>query len=59
MSTATTIQPERILRDLQQLWAQMAKDQAESGGVLRACAMTLITIADESEDPTNVLARRW
>lgn len=49
MSTAT-IQPERILRDLQQLWAQMAADQANSGGVLRACAMTLVVAAEDAAD---------
>lgn len=49
MSTAT-IQPERILRDLQQLWAQMAQDQANSGGVLRACAMTLVVAAEDAAD---------
>jgi len=49
MST-TAVQPERILRDLQQLWAQMAKDQAESGGVLRACAMTLVVAAEDAAD---------
>ena len=47
MSTSTTVQPERILKDLQQLWAQMAVDQADAGGVLRACAMTLVVVAAE------------
>ena len=54
MSTATTIQPERILRDLQQLWAQMAVDQADSGGVLRACAMTLVVVAENAADAERV-----
>jgi len=49
VSTAT-IQPERILHDLQQLWAQMAVDQADSGGVLRACAMTLVVAAEDESD---------
>ena len=54
MSTATTVQPERILKDLQQLWAQLAHDQAESGGVLRACAMTLVVAAEDASDAERV-----
>ena len=53
MSTAT-VQPERILRDLQRLWAQLAQDQAESGGVLRACAMTLVVAAEDASDAGRV-----
>jgi glucose-6-phosphate dehydrogenase assembly protein OpcA len=54
MSTAVTVQPERILKDLQQLWAQMAQDQADSGGVLRACAMTLVVSAKDAADAGHV-----
>jgi glucose-6-phosphate dehydrogenase assembly protein OpcA len=54
MGTATTIQPERILKDLQQLWAQMAVDQADAGGVLRACAMTLVVVAENAADAEHV-----
>ena len=53
MGTAT-VQPERILKDLHELWAQMAKDQAESGGVLRACAMTLVVAAEDSPDADKI-----
>ena len=53
MSTVA-VQPERVLHDLQQLWAQMAKDQAESGGVLRACAMTLVVVAEDAADAERV-----
>jgi glucose-6-phosphate dehydrogenase assembly protein OpcA len=53
MGTAT-VQPERVLRDLQQLWAQMAHDQAESGGVLRACAMTLVVVAEDAGDAARI-----
>jgi glucose-6-phosphate dehydrogenase assembly protein OpcA len=53
MSTVT-VQPERILKDLQQLWAQLAQDQAESGGVLRACAMTLVVAAEDAADADRV-----
>ncbi len=48
--SAVTVQPERILRDLQELWAQLAVDQADSGGVLRACAMTLVVAAQDASD---------
>jgi len=54
MGAATPVQPERILRDLQQLWAQMAVDQADSGGVLRACAMTLVAVAENASDADRV-----
>jgi glucose-6-phosphate dehydrogenase assembly protein OpcA len=54
MATVNTIQPERILKDLQQLWAQMAVDQADSGGVLRACAMTLVVVAENDSDADRV-----
>jgi glucose-6-phosphate dehydrogenase assembly protein OpcA len=54
MVTSTAVQPERILRDLQQLWAQMAVDQADSGGVLRACAMTVVVVAENASDADRV-----
>ncbi|MGH9648653.1 MAG: glucose-6-phosphate dehydrogenase assembly protein OpcA [Bryobacteraceae bacterium] len=54
MSTTAAVQPERILKDLQQLWAQMAVDQADSGGVLRACAMTLVAVAENASDADRV-----
>src|ERR1700676_2709336 len=52
--SSPALQPERVLHDLQQLWAQMAKDQAESGGVLRACAMTLVVAAEDAADAERV-----
>ena len=52
--SAVTVQPERILRDLQDLWAQLAADQADSGGVLRACAMTLVVAAQDAADAERV-----
>ncbi len=53
---STTIQPERVLRELAELWVSLGKesDPAHSSGVLRACAMTLITLVEESEDPSDV-----
>ena len=39
-----TIQPEKVLKDLRELWAQLGREQEDAGGVLRACAMTLVVI---------------
>jgi glucose-6-phosphate dehydrogenase assembly protein OpcA len=56
VEAAVTISPDRILKELSELWVTMGKEgQAESGaaggtGVLRACTMTLIVMAEESED---------
>ncbi len=53
---ATTVQPERILRELAGLWASLAKTENpdKSSGVLRACAMTLIVAAEDASDTLNV-----
>ena len=53
---STTINPERVLRELAELWVTLGKesDPAHSSGVLRACAMTLITLVEELEDPSDV-----
>lgn len=48
---STTINPERILKELSDLWIETAAPSNETGAVLRACAMTMIVIADESDDP--------
>jgi len=50
-----TVSPEQILKELTHLWVSLGKpgdtDTAETAaGVLRACTMTLIVAADESED---------
>jgi glucose-6-phosphate dehydrogenase assembly protein OpcA len=47
-----TIAPDRILKELSELWITMGKEgQAEGGAsVLRACSMTLIVVADEADD---------
>jgi glucose-6-phosphate dehydrogenase assembly protein OpcA len=52
VEAAVTISPDRILKELSELWVTMGKEgQAESGAsVLRACSMTLIVIAEEAED---------
>jgi glucose-6-phosphate dehydrogenase assembly protein OpcA len=48
---AATVSADRILRELADLWVAAGQEQAEGGlGVLRACAMTLIVLAEETED---------
>ena len=47
-----TVSPDRILKELAELWVSMGK-QGEgdaSAGVLRACSMTLLVLAEESDD---------
>jgi len=53
---STTIQPEKILRELSELWVSLGKDadHGQESGVLRACSMTLVTLVEEAEDPTDV-----
>jgi glucose-6-phosphate dehydrogenase assembly protein OpcA len=55
------VRPEQVLKELSKLWVDLGHEDREGtadgtsgAGVLRACAMTLITILDESEDPSNV-----
>jgi glucose-6-phosphate dehydrogenase assembly protein OpcA len=50
------VRPEKVLRDLRDLWTQLGSDQKESGGVLRACAMTLLVVA-ENEDAAQRVRR--
>jgi len=49
---ATTLSPDHILKELSDLWVSLGKTgQAEAGaGVLRACSLTLVVLAEESED---------
>jgi glucose-6-phosphate dehydrogenase assembly protein OpcA len=49
MPTAT-LEPEKILKDLRNLWSDLGRDAEVSGGVLRACGMTLIVAADSDAD---------
>jgi glucose-6-phosphate dehydrogenase assembly protein OpcA len=44
----TSVDPERLLKELRKLWLDLGKQTPE--GVLRACAMTLIVVADENHD---------
>lgn len=49
-----TIQPDRILRELNEQWDLLDQGEASAGGVLRACAMTLIVTASDDADAENV-----
>ncbi len=40
------LEPEKILKDLRNLWSDLGRDAGGSGGVLRACGMTLVVGAD-------------
>ena len=53
---STTVAPEQILKELAALWADSAKqEQTESGaGVLRACSMTLLVLAEAAEDTQSL-----
>jgi glucose-6-phosphate dehydrogenase assembly protein OpcA len=46
------VQPERILKELGKLWVDLGKQ--EESGVLRACAMTLIVVLEESQDTQEI-----
>jgi glucose-6-phosphate dehydrogenase assembly protein OpcA len=56
LMAVTTVSAERLLKDLAQLWADLAAgdSQKTSSGVLRACSMTLIVAADDAQDTTTV-----
>jgi glucose-6-phosphate dehydrogenase assembly protein OpcA len=48
--TTVSVEPEKVLRDLRQLWSELGREQETAGGVLRACAMTLIVVAQDDAD---------
>lgn len=51
------VHAERILRELTDLWASLAKEQGKQSaqsGVLRACSMTLIVAAEDEGDTAGV-----
>ncbi len=59
MTAEKPIKPDKILKELSEIWSSMAKPEddvaiadaaAHGGGVLRACAMTLISFVDDEED---------
>ncbi|MGD0361170.1 MAG: glucose-6-phosphate dehydrogenase assembly protein OpcA [Bryobacteraceae bacterium] len=45
-----TIAPDRILHDMADLWVSLGKQGEGDAGVLRACSMTLVVAAEESDD---------
>jgi glucose-6-phosphate dehydrogenase assembly protein OpcA len=49
---SAVLSPDRILKELTDLWASLAKTGHDAGtdGVLRACSMTLVVLADGSDD---------
>ena len=51
-----TVAPDRILKELAELWAGMGKQgEAEGGqGVLRACTMTLVVLAEAGENAADL-----
>jgi glucose-6-phosphate dehydrogenase assembly protein OpcA len=55
MSTAaSTIDPEKIRKELSDLWVDLGKEKNGDAGVLRACSMTLIAAVDEADDPAKI-----
>jgi glucose-6-phosphate dehydrogenase assembly protein OpcA len=53
---ATTISPDKILKELAELWVDSGKQgQAEAGaGVLRACSMTLLVLDEAHQDTQDL-----
>ena len=51
-----TVAPEKILKQLAELWVTMGKQGTEESGqgVLRACTMTLVVMAEESDDVSQL-----
>jgi hypothetical protein len=50
MAAAGTVAPDRILHDMAELWVTLGKKDTGDAGVLRACSMTLVVAAEESDD---------
>ncbi len=44
------LEPEKILKDLRNLWNDLGRDAEVSGGVLRACGMTLVVASESEQD---------
>ncbi len=47
---AAVIRPEQILSELRELWVNLGQEKHQTGGVLRACAMTLVVAAENDAD---------
>lgn len=54
MAAGGTIAPDKILHDMADLWVNLGKEGEGNAGVLRACTMTLIVAAEESDDPQGI-----
>lgn len=50
----TVLDTEKILRDLHAQWDELDGKNAESGGVLRACSMTLVATAANRKDSSEL-----
>ena len=48
------VQAEQLLGELSDVWTALGKRQETSGGVLRACAMTLIAVVEQEAQPFDV-----
>jgi glucose-6-phosphate dehydrogenase assembly protein OpcA len=53
-NAASTIDPEKIRKELSDLWVDLAKEKEGDAGVLRACSMTLIAAVDEVDDAAHI-----
>lgn len=51
---ASTIAPDRILHEMADLWVSLGEQGDGDAGVLRACSMTLVVAAEESDDPQAI-----
>jgi hypothetical protein len=49
-SAGGTIAPDRILQEMADLWVSLGKEGEGDAGVLRACSMTLVVVAEELDD---------
>ena len=47
---SSTIAPEKILRELSEMWTELAASAGGDDGALRACSLTLVTLAEEKDD---------
>jgi glucose-6-phosphate dehydrogenase assembly protein OpcA len=45
-----TVAPDRILKELNDLWVTTGKEVEGGQGVLRACSLTLVVVTEESDD---------
>jgi glucose-6-phosphate dehydrogenase assembly protein OpcA len=53
-ASVSTIDPEKIRKELSDLWIDLGRQKDGDPGVLRACSMTLIAAVDEADDPAEV-----